>query len=370
MERLRKNLPDIIFLGLIVGAFVFVGSGIFGTPTSGWQTDFKNTSIDMDEVLSGGVPRDGIPPIDNPGFENVENVLDLQPQSPVIAIHIDDDARAYPLEVLTRHEIVNDVINEIPVVVTFCPLCNSAIVYERTVDGDVLRFGVSGNLRNSDLIMWDDKTESWWQQLTGEGIVGDYNGYQLEIMPSQVISYGAFAERFPEGKVLRGPLGGYGRNPYVGYDSDPNPFLYQGEVDNRLFATARVIAGEIDDISIAYPFHDLKTEHVINDTVNETELVVFWRAGATSALDAGNIDASKDVGMAVMYNRTLSDGTTLTFRYADSEFRDNETDSTWNIFGEAIAGELAGTELTQINAFPHFWFAWAAFHPETLLYES
>jgi len=355
---------------LILAAFVFVGTRIFGTPTSGWQTDFENTSIDLSEVLSGGVPRDGIPPIDNPMFVSIENVFDLQPQSPVIAVDIDGEARAYPLEVLTRHEIVNDVISGVPVAVTFCPLCNSAIVYDRRVDGEVLRFGVSGNLRNSDLIMWDDKTESWWQQLTGEGIVGDYNGYQLAVVPSQLIGYGAFVERHPEGHVLRGPLGVYGRNPYIGYDSNPNPFLYRGEVDERLFATARVIAGVIDDVPMAYAFRDLKAEHVINDIVAETELVIFWQAGATSALDASDIDASKDVGMAVMYNRTLSDGKTLTFRYADGEFRDNETDSTWNIFGEAIDGELAGTSLTQINAFPHFWFAWAAFHPDTLLYEA
>lgn len=370
MGRLRKNLPDIVFLMLILGAFIFVGTRLFGTPTSGWQTDFENASIDLSEVLSGGVPRDGIPPIDNPIFVDVEYVIDLQPQSPVIALSIDGEARAYPLEVLTRHEIVNDVVSDVPVVVTFCPLCNSAIAYKRTVDGEVLRFGVSGNLRNSDLIMWDDKTESWWQQLTGKGIVGDYNGYYLEIVPSQLISYGAFVERHPEGQVLRGPLGGYGRNPYIGYDSDPNPFLFQGKVDNRLFATARVIAGVIGDVPIAYAFDDLKAQQVINDRRDETELVIFWQSGATSALDASDIDESRDVGMAVMYNRTLADGKTLTFRYADGVFRDNETDSRWNIFGEAIDGELTGTALTQINAFPHFWFAWAAFHPDTLLYEA
>lgn len=369
MGKLKKNIRDLFYLGLIVVAFAFVGTQIFGTPTSGWETDFDNSSIDMNEVLSGGVPRDGIPPIDNPNFAEVKHVADLMPHSPVIAIHINGDARAYPLEVLTRHEIANDVVGGVPVAVTFCPLCNSAIVYERTVDGEVLRFGVSGNLRNSDLIMWDDKTESWWQQLTGEGIVGDYNGYQLEFVTSQVIGYGLFAERYPDGKVLRGPHGGYGRNPYVGYDSNPYPFLYRGDIDERLFATARVLAVKIDETATAYAFSDLQRSHVINDTVSDRDIVVFWQAGATSALDESDIDSSKDVGVALMYDSTLPDGETLTFRYDDGVFYDNETDSTWNIFGEAVDGLLNGAALTQIDAFPHFWFAWAAFHPDTLVYD-
>jgi len=371
VEQLRKNLPDLFYLVLIVGAFIFVGQHIFGTSTtSGWKTDFKNASIDLSTVLSGGVSRDGIPPIDNPYFKNVNSINDLQAQSPIISIYINGDARAYPLEVLIRHEIVNDVVGGVPVVITFCPLCNSAIVYQRTVDEQILRFGVSGNLMNSDLIMWDDLTESWWQQLTGKGIVGDYNGYQLEVVPSQVISFGVFKNRYPEGTVLRGPQGDYGRNPYAGYDSSPVPFLFQGKVDTRLFAMARVLAIDVNGLQIAYSFNTLNSEHIINDTVNSTAIVVFWQAGVVSALDDSEIDSSKDVGMATMFNRTLASGDTLTFRYDNGEFRDNETDSTWNIFGEAIAGELNGSTLTQLNAFPHFWFAWAAFYPDTKLHES
>jgi len=370
VQRLKKALPDIFYLALIVGAFVFVGQRLFGSPTSGWETDFDNTSIDMDEVMSGGVPRDGIPPIDDPTFEKVKYVMDLLPQSPIISLEINGDARAYPLEVLTRHEIVNDEVGGIPVAVTYCPLCNSAIVYDRRVDGEILRFGVSGNLRNSDLIMWDDKTESWWQQLTGEGIVGDYNGYMLDMIPSQVISFGMFAERYPDGHVLRGPYGGYGRNPYVGYDTSSNPFLFRGQVDKRLSATERVLAVKIDGDKMAYAFSKLSQEHVVNDTVNDMAVVVFWQAGVASALDAGNIDDSRDVGMALMYQRTLPDGTVLTFRYENGQFRDNATDSIWNMFGECIKGRYKGESLKQVNAYPHLWFAWAAFHPDTELYKA
>lgn len=371
MARLRQNIPDLIYLSLIVGAFVFVGQRLIGvSPTSGWKTDFENTSIDLNEVLSGGVPRDGIPPIDEPRFEDVQAINDLEPQSPIVVVNINGDVRGYPLEVLIRHEIVNDVIDDVPVVVTFCPLCNSAIIYKRTVAGQVLRFGVSGNLRNSDLIMWDDKTESWWQQMTGEGIVGDYNGYQLDFVASQLISFGVFKERYPEGKVLRGPNGGYGSNPYIGYDSSPSPFLFPGPVDERLAAMERVLSVVIDDLPVAYAFRALQTERVVNDQVGTAEIVIFWQAGATSALDRGDIDASKDVGMALMYRRTLPSGRPLTFRYEDGLFRDNETDSIWNIFGEATAGELEGTTLVQYNASPNFWFAWAAFYPHTSLYDS
>lgn len=370
MGKLKIKPKDVFYLVFIITGFVFVGTQIFRNPTSGWKTDFDNRSIDLEEVISGGVPRDGIPPIDEPRFDLVENISDLQPQSPIIVVNINNDIRGYPLEVLIKHEIVNDIVGDIPVAVTFCPLCNSAIVYKRTVDGDVLRFGVSGNLRNSDLIMWDNKTESWWQQLTGEGIVGDYNGYQLDFVSSQLISFGVFQERYPDGKVLRGPLGNYGRNPYVGYDSASNPFLFNAKVDNRLFATERVLALQIDNQPIAYPFSTLREKSVINDTIKDTRLVIFWKDGAASALDASDIDSSKDVGMALMYSSTLFSDKTLTFRYEDGLFRDNETDSIWNIFGEATGGSMKGAVLDQLDAYPHFWFAWAAFYPDTLLYES
>ncbi len=368
---LRSNFTDIIFVALALGAFLYLAQFLFlsaGPITAGWGTDFEKSNVSLDEIFSGGVPRDGIPPIDNPTFASIEDSRWLQSQSPVIALEVNGDARAYPLGILTRHEIVNDVVGGIPVAVTFCPLCNSAIVYDRRVDGEVLRFGVSGNLRNSDLVMWDDRTESWWQQLTGEGIVGEYTGRWLDFVPSQVVGFGAFVEQYPDGQVLATNTGS-SRNPYVGYDSNPDPFLFAGTPDSRLFPTARVFATVLDNTPIAYDFHTLSQRNVINDMLNAADVVVFWEAGATSALDGSNIDTSKDVGMAGMFHREV-DGQTLTFQYEDGEFRDLETDSTWNIFGVATEGELEGTQLEIVHAFPHFWFAWAAFHPDTELYES
>ena len=321
------------------------------------------------QIISGGVPRDGIPPIDNPTFDTVAVAQEwLQPQSPVIAVSINGSARAYPLAIMTRHEIVNDILGGVPVAVTFCPLCNSAIVFERTVEGQVLRFGVSGLLRNSDLIMWDDATQSWWQQFTGTGIVGHYTDYQLTILPSQVVGFGAFAAQYPEGEVLSPGGRSYGSNPYAGYDSSASPFLFRGPLDERLFPTERVLAGVIGGVAIAYPFETLARVGVINDTVGSHDVVAFWQPGAVSALDRSTIDDSKDVGMAALFDRALN-GQVLTFtRDAEGVIRDEQTGSAWNVFGTAVAGPLAGQQLTQRLAFPHFWFAWAAFQPDTLIY--
>jgi hypothetical protein len=334
------------------------------------KTDFCTYEPGVfEQIISGGVPRDGIPPIDQPEFDSADVARDwLQPQSPVVAVSLNGKARAYPLAIMTRHEIVNDILGGVPVAVTFCPLCNSAIMFERTVDDQVLRFGVSGLLRNSDLIMWDDVTQSWWQQFTGTGIVGQYTGHQLAILPSQVVGFGAFADQYPEGEVLSPGSRNYGSNPYVGYDSSDRPFLFQGVVDNRLFATERVLAGVIDGIPVAYPFETLAEVGVINDAIGSSEVVAFWQPGATSALDRSDIDSSRDVGMAALYDRTLN-GQVLTFiRNPDGVIRDDQTGSGWNVFGTAIEGELAGQQLTQRLAFPHFWFAWAAFQPDTLIY--
>ena len=331
------------------------------------------------EIVSGGVGRDGIPPIENPTFDDLD-LSDswLQEASPVIALEIDGIARAYPLAILTRHEIANDTLGETPVAVTFCPLCNSAIVFDRRVGGELLRFGVSGMLRNSDLIMWDDRTQSLWQQLTGEGIVGAHTGALLDIVPSQLVGYGAFKEQYPHGEVLSTNGRFYGNNPYVNYDSSERPFLFSGEPDNRLFATERVLGVARDGIQKAYPFAALSAARVINDSLGDVDVVALWQPGAFSALDAASIDLSRDVGMAGLFERAIHldnrndnrNVQTLSFRIDGDDIIDQETGSTWNIFGMAVAGELAGTQLRALNAFPHFWFAWAAFYPDSELYDE
>ncbi len=340
-----------------------------------WEkTDFCQHSVSYDEIRSGGPPPDGIPPIDNPQFESVESASTwLEDQSPVIALEINGDARAYPLAVLIWHEIANDVVGDVPVAVTFCPLCNSSIVFDRRVGIDTLRFGVSGNLRNSDMVMWDDLTQSWWQQLTGESIVGVYTGTQLSFISSQVVGFGDFAAEYPDGMVLSRSTGQerpYGENPYAGYDSSERPFLYEGEFDDRLLPTEHVLAGLVGSTAVAYPFSVLAQEGVINDAVGDEEVVAFWQDGTVSALDNQVIDESRVIGSAALYSRVL-DGQVLTFQLGeDGKIYDDQTNSTWNVFGRAVDGELMDSQLQREIAGPHFWFAWVAFRPDTLLYTS
>ncbi|MCH8989441.1 MAG: DUF3179 domain-containing protein [Chloroflexi bacterium] len=342
--------------------------------TGGWKTDFSYHTVPFTDFLSGGVPRDGIPPLDNPKFIGIDQADEwLSDLEPVISFELNGVQRAYPLQVLMWHEVVNDVVGGVPVTVTFCPLCNSAIVFERTVNGLVLDFGTSGNLRNSDLVMWDRQTESWWQQLTGEAIVGVMAGTKLKFLPAPIVSWQDFMTHQPDGLVLSKDTGfgrRYGQNPYVGYDRVDNPpFLFTGDLDGRLQPKERVAAITVDGVDAAFPFSTLAQEGAVNYLVNGVDVAVFFKSGTSSALDGALIGSSRDVGSAAVFNAVL-EGQKLTFSAAGSGFTDAETGSTWNILGEAIGGPLTGERLTKIVHSDHFWFAWAAFKPDTLIYQG
>jgi len=337
-----------------------------------WNTDFSLHTVKYSEILSGGVPRDGIPPIDNPKFVSIEAASAWLPdQEPIFVLRYQGETRGYPLQIMIWHEIVNDVVGGEPVVVTFCPLCNSAITFKRTIDGTVYDFGVSGKLRNSDLVMWDRQTESWWQQITGEAIVGELVGTQLDMLPTQLVSFADFKTTFPDAVVLSQDTGfsrSYGKNPYRGYDTDQNPFLFNDIPDARLQAVDRVVAIVIDDEAKAYPYKILAKENVIADTVGGQDVVIFWKAGTTSALDESSIADSRDVGSATAFNPNV-DGQKLTFSWDGTNFVDDQTGSQWNIFGTATDGELAGQQLAPVvEAVSQFWFAWGAFRPDTEIY--
>ncbi len=342
--------------------------------TRGWETDFSRHSVPYSEISSGGVPRDGIPPLDDPKFTTPEQADQwLGDAEPVISFEINGEARAYPLQILTWHEVVNDEVGGVPVVATFCPLCNSAIVFDRTLDGVVHDFGVSGNLRNSDLIMWDRQTESWWQQFTGEAIVGELTGKKLTLLPASIISWADFKAANPEGQVLSRDTGfnrPYGQNPYVGYDrADSPPFLFDGELDGRLQPKERVAAVAIGDEAAAFPFSIVEEERVIHYTVGSQDLVVFFKPGTRSALDDLLIGNSDEVGATGVFDVDL-EGQPLTFRTDEDNFVDNETGSVWTILGQATGGPLAGKKLTPIVHANHFWFSWGAFKPDTRIYQG
>jgi len=257
------------------------------------NTDFENTSVEnWVEILSGGPSKDGIPALSDPDFRNVTDEDRLTPSEPVITVEIEGAVpRAYPIRYLTWHEIVNDTVGGIPVAITFCPLCNSGITFDRRTDAGTLTFGVSGKLRNSDMVMFDRETESWWQQAIGEAIVGDLNGTELTSLPSWMESWDVFAARNPDGLVMDMPdyNRNYGANPYVQYDSSFQPFLYSGErPPHDIPALARVV--RVGDQ--AWPLTRLSDE----GTVTENGVTLTWAAGQASALDSKRIGDGKEVG--------------------------------------------------------------------------
>ncbi len=340
--------------------------------TSEWKTDFTKHSVPLGEILSGGPPKDGIPAIDNPNFDTVANADKwLKPREPVIFFERAGEVRAYPLQILIWHEIVNDTVAGQPVTVTFCPLCNTSIAFDRTLEGRVLDFGTTGKLRYSDLVMYDRQTESWWQQITGEAIVGELTGRRLTFLPSQIVSWEMFKLAHPGGKVLNRNTGhrrSYGANPYVGYDDTRSaPFLYRGPADGRLPPMERVVTVSLGGEDVAYPFSVMDKVRVANDSVGGRTIIVLYAKGVTSALDGSSIADSRDVGTSAVFERAL-EGKILTFKASGIRFVDTQTGSTWNILGVATAGPLQGKRLTPVVSGNHFWFSWAVFKPKTRIY--
>ena len=257
------------------------------------DTDFSTTSVDdWSEILSGGPPKDGIPALSDPTFIPVSQESRIGEREPVIAVEIDGETpRAYPIRYLTWHEIVNDEIGELPVAVTFCPLCNSGLTFDRRIGDRTLTFGVSGKLRNSDMIMYDRETQSWWQQAVGRGIVGELTGTELIQLPTWMESWAEFETRNPDGLVMDQPSWPrtYGRNPYVSYDSSPRPFLYDGELPpHDVPPLARVVRVG----GSAWPVERLAEE----GEVTEAGVTIIWTSGQASALDTASIESGRDVG--------------------------------------------------------------------------
>ena len=270
----------------------------------GWKTDFTKSSIQFDEILSGGPPRDGIPAIDKPTFQPVSKNKDIQKNEPVISLSYNGVARAYPLRILIWHEIVNDTINGLPIAVTYCPLCNSAVVFKRTVEGQLLDFGTTGKLRNSDLVMYDRQTESWWQQFTGTAIVGNYQGTELETLPVRVEAFELFVKRFPDGEVLipnNPKFRPYGDNPYFGYDSRNKPLpFFSGDFPEGISPMARVVVFKVENKPKAVSLSLLRDKK----TLSFGNVTVFWKQGQNSALDQTHIAKGKDVGNVIVQVKT------------------------------------------------------------------
>jgi len=263
----------------------------------GFTTDFTKTAVDLDEIFSGGPPKDGIPSIDNPTFQLVGDVDWIADTEPVIRLEVSGKVRAYPLKILIWHEIVNDEFAGVPVSVTYCPLCNSSIAFDRRMNGQILDFGTTGLLRNSDLVMYDRQTETWWQQFTGEAIVGSLTGKELKMIPTRVVGFADLKETSSDAEVLAIPQPvrrDYGRNPYVGYDSRSAPYpLFQGDLPEDVNPMARVVV--IRDGSDVHAVL-LSTLRDKGQTTLGEDINVYWKAGQASILDSVDTTAGRDVG--------------------------------------------------------------------------
>lgn len=264
--------------------------------SSEWpNTDFSKASLNLSEILSGGVPKDGIRSVENPEIMLVADETKIAETEPVITVLINGKARAYPLRYLMFHEIVNDTFEGKPIAVTFCPLCNSSVVFERVLNGQTVEFGTTGKLHNSDLVMYDRLTETWWQQYNGTGIVGELLGEKLTVVASRLESLHLFKQRFPEGEIMAEPArlsGRYGSNPYASYDSSLTPFLYRGDYDGKIPALARVVV--VGDVG--YSLEYLSTISLLD----VGDMRITWQAGQNSALDNRTISRGKDVGNIVV----------------------------------------------------------------------
>jgi len=324
--------------------------------------------VPLIELRSGGPPPDGIPPIDDPKFLPVADVDFLADNEPVMAVEIDGEARAYPVQILIWHEIVNDTVGGVPVAVTYCPLCNSAIAYDRRVGDRVMSFGTSGLLWNSALVMYDRQTETLWSHFNGAGIVGLLTGTELETFPVATVPWGVWRDAHPDGLVLSRDTGfdrEYGSNPYPGYDDiNSRPFLFEGEVDGRFTAMTRVVGIERDGAALAVPLVVLREQRVVPTTIAGQELTVWWAPGTVSALDDREIVAGDDIGATGVFVPVV-DGIALTFASSGDSFIDDQTGSMWNLLGIAVSGPFAGERLERVEHVDTFWFAWTAFRPDT-----
>jgi len=334
MELVRKvlTLRTLLWVGIILFFIWRFIPGLLPGSSLLWKlswsdTDFSKSSVEFSEIMSGGPRKDGIPSIDNPTFSPVQDVT-LADTIPVIGFTLNGEAKAYPLGILMSHEIVNDEVGGVPVAVTYCPLCNSGIVFDARVDGQALEFGTTGNLRNSDLVMYDRQTESWWQQFMGEAIVGEMTGKKLKMLPSRMESFAKFKERFPDGKILNpaSSFRGFGSNPYVGYDTDRTPFLYRGKLPKDMPAMTRIVVVGNEAWTLDLLMKQRRIE--------KEDLIITWEPGQNSALDTRNIQRGRDVGNVVVQRKTANGLEDVvhdrTFRFVFFAFKpDGKVHTTW-----------------------------------------
>jgi Protein of unknown function (DUF3179) len=279
-------------------------------PRRGWRTDFSHHEVPLIQFQPGGPGREGIPAVDRPRLTTVRGAGRwLDPREPVIEVVAGGVARAYPLQILIWHEIVNDTLGGLPIVVTYCPLCNSALAFERRLGSRTLSFGTTGNLRQYNLVMYDRQTESWWQQFDGRALVGELAGERMPGLAAPLRAWREFARDHPTATVLSRATGHsrpYGFNPYVGLDESPRSSTECGTLavlgsapkcpvnrDRRLPARERVVLIERDGDALA-----LRRVRVARVRVGGEMLELSWRPGQRSPFATPDGGPGKQVGSA------------------------------------------------------------------------
>jgi hypothetical protein len=313
--------------------------------------------VPFDQIVSGGPPPDGIPSIDSPKFVSIEDGNKfLADSDKILGLNINGDIRAYPLQIMVWHEIVNDLVGGIPVAVTYCPLCFTNQVFNRSVNYTVLDFGTSGKLYNNNLIMYDRFSDSLWSQALGEGIVGEYTGVKLKRVPFDIVYWKDWKELYPNSKVLSRDTGSarpYGADPYGDYYTSPEILFPISNKDDGLGPKEIIVGLENDGVYKAYNIQDIQKLKVVNDQINNDSVTLF----------------SLYPLMVRVFDPVVN-GQTLIFEYTSSNqtITDKQTRSQWNIEGKSVAGQLKGMQLSRLPFDEGFWFEWAAFHPETGIY--
>lgn len=327
--------------------------------------DHPESVFDLSQIR-GVVPPDAIPALEDPAFEPASEVDWLAAVEPVLALEINGDARAYPLRIMTWHELVNGTVGGVPVTVSYCPLCNSAVAYDRRVGERILDFGTSGALLNSSLVMYDRQTESLWSHYTGQAVAGHLTGTELDLIPVQTVSFERFQQTYPQGRVLSietGHFRQYGQNPYEFYDSDNRPFLFGGPFDDRLDSITRVVALRDGAEGAVIPYEVLAERRVVPFTFAGRDLVALFEPGTASALDSPVIAEGRDVGATGVFARTV-DGQPLELSAgAEGGFVDAATGAVYDILGWP-SGSSGVAALEPVEHLDTFWFAVAAFYPD------
>ena len=317
-------------------------------------TDGIKHIVPLDKIKSGGPPKDGIPSIDKPNFVAASEANFVSDNDIVIGLQINGETKAYPLFILVWHEIVNDIVGDVPVAVTYCPLCFTNQVFERTINGQVTEFGTSGKLYNSNLVMYDRNTDSQWSQAIGMAITGELTSHVLKRVPFDVAKWSDWKTLYPETLVLTtktGHIRAYGSDPYGDYYTDPQIIFPVENKDDRLHPKEIILGFDNGNIYKAYKLADVEEKKVINDEIGDKKLLLV----------------SLYPEMTRAFNRVV-DGTILEFEYVDGKIIDTQTNSQWNFEGDAIEGQLMGKKLEREVFNPGFWFEWIAFHPDSLVY--